>query len=153
MSEKISEILSSSTDLFSVGSIENEDQVRAVVRSEDSNVIADNGSKRAVFFNLEIEENVDKRGILFEPKHHRIGSEGGTDYITVERLLHVFDESVLDRLPTDSQTEQRDTDRQEQDSVDAFSTTEVEQKLGDSKTISVTSTDSDMLSDIDVHKF
>lgn len=153
MSEDVTQALKSSTDLFNVESVENEDRVRTVVRSEDGNVVAGSGSERTIFFNLEVEEDFDKKGILFEPKSHRIGKNGSTDYITVEKLLTEFDESVLDRLPTDSQAEQHDTDREGQDSVDAFSTTEVEQNLGDSKTISVTSTDSDMLSDIDVHKF
>jgi hypothetical protein len=153
MSEDVTQALKSSTDLFNVESVENEDRVRTIVRSEDGNVVAGSGSERTIFFNLEVEEDFDKKGILFEPKSHRIGKNGSTDYITVEKLLTEFDESILDRLLMDSQAEQHDTDREGQDSVDAFSTTEVEQNLGDSKTISVTSTDSDMLSDIDVHKF
>ena len=160
MSKEILSVLNSSTPLSNTRSVESEDRVYTVVRSEGDKILADDSSEQVVFFNLEQNREFDKKGIVFEPRSHRIGRDGNRDYITVEKVLYEFDKGVLDKISTqaksgrqESESEPQDGDNQDQNSVGPFSTEEVDQNVGNSNTISVTSTDSDMLSDIDVHRF
>lgn len=153
MSENLKSKIKSATKLSSVDSVEGEDHVYAVVRSEDGRILAGEGTNQTLFFNLTSDSNFEKKGVVFEPKSHRLGRDGGKDYLTVENFLCEFDVGLLDEISKQSGIESEDVDQEEQSSVDPFSTKEVDQNVGESSTISMTSTDSDMLSDLDVHKF
>jgi predicted Rossmann fold nucleotide-binding protein DprA/Smf involved in DNA uptake len=145
MSQDPLTIIESSTHLFNADFVDQEDRVYAVVWAEDGTIVAEDGSKRAVFFNLEENEEFEKKGIVFRPKNHRAGRKGNKHYITVNEVLFEFDEELLDEISAQS----NDDKTQDSDSEDETRNKNVYQNH---KAVSVTSNDTDLMSDIDVHK-
>lgn len=146
-------ILKSSTYLFDAEFVEQEDLVHAVVWPEDGNIVTESGSKRVIFFNLERNEEFDRKGIVFKPKNHRIGRKEHKDYLTVDEVLLEVDEEIIeDFLLRADESKAQTTETSDNGSVDPFETAEVNQKVESERSISIKSSDSDLMSDIDVHK-
>ena len=150
----VSTILKSSTHLFNIESSEQEDYIHAVVWIDEGNIVTENGPKRIVFFNLESDEDFDKKGIVFKPESHRIGRNGRKEYITVDKVIAEFDHELIQEHPTqDNEIGEDKDDKSNESLTDPFETEEVDQNVGETRIISTTSTDKDLLSDLDVNRF